>query len=89
MVSSISIWIQLCLTQFSTGKGVIHFWKDVDRTLESISKVAPEDVKNYKEFIDFWGKINKGVLKAFMTTPTTGGIVAEMAKAQIKDGAMF
>ncbi|NIT56661.1 MAG: FAD-dependent oxidoreductase, partial [Aliifodinibius sp.] len=39
-----------------TGKGVIHFWKDVDRTLESISKVAPEDVENYKEFIDFWGK---------------------------------
>ncbi len=72
-----------------TGKGVIHFWKDVDRTLESISKVAPEDVKNYKEFIEFWGKINKGVLKAFMTPPTTGGIMAEMAKAQIKDGAMF
>jgi len=39
-----------------TGKGVIHFWKDVDRTLESIARVAPEDVENYKEFIDFWGK---------------------------------
>jgi len=72
-----------------TGKGVIHFWKDVERTLESISKVAPEDVKNYKEFIDFWGKINKGVLKAFMTKPTTGGLFAEMTKAQIKEGSMF
>ena len=38
-----------------TGKGVIHFWKDINRTLESISKVAPEDVKNYKEFVEFWG----------------------------------
>ncbi|MDZ7806701.1 MAG: NAD(P)/FAD-dependent oxidoreductase [Gracilimonas sp.] len=72
-----------------TGKGVIHFWKDVDRTLESISKVAPEDVQNYKDFIDFWGKINKGVLKAFMTTPAAGSLFAEMTKAQIKDGAMF
>ncbi|MFN1834089.1 phytoene desaturase family protein [Balneola sp. MJW-20] len=72
-----------------TGKGVIHFFKDVDRTLESISKVAPEDVKNYKEFIDFWGKINKGVLKAFMTKPSGGNIMTELAKSQIREGAMF
>ncbi|MEO9887461.1 MAG: NAD(P)/FAD-dependent oxidoreductase [Balneola sp.] len=72
-----------------TGKGVIHFFKDVERTLESISKVAPEDVKNYKEFIEFWGKINKGVLKIFTTPPTTKNIFAEMALNQIKDGAMF
>jgi phytoene dehydrogenase-like protein len=72
-----------------TGKGVIHFWKDLDRTLASIAKVAPEDVENYKEFIKFWGKINKGVLKAFMATPSTGNIVAEVAKSQIKEGAMF
>ena len=72
-----------------TGKGVIHFWKDVDRTLESISKVAPEDVKNYKEFIDFWGRINKGVLKTFMRPPTGKNIITEMAKLNIKEGSMF
>jgi len=64
-----------------TGKGVIHFWKDVERTLESISKVAPEDVKNYKGFIKFWGKINKGVLKTFMSSPTGPGIVSTMVSA--------
>lgn len=72
-----------------TGKGVIHFWKDVDRTLESISKVAPEDVANYKEFIKFWGKINKGVLKTFMSSPTGGNIVSTMAKQQMREGSMF
>jgi phytoene dehydrogenase-like protein len=72
-----------------TGKGVIHFWKDVERTLESISKVAPEDVNNYKEFIKFWGKINKGVLKTFMSSPTGGNIISTMAKQQIRDGSMF
>ncbi|MEO1022366.1 MAG: NAD(P)/FAD-dependent oxidoreductase [Bacteroidota bacterium] len=72
-----------------TGKGVIHFFKDVERTLESIASVAPEDVNNYKTFIDFWGRINRSVLKAFMTTPTAGNIFSEMAKAQIRDGSMF
>jgi len=72
-----------------TGKGVIHFWKDFERTLESISKVAPVDVKNYKDFVQFWGKINSSVLKVFMTSPSTKNVFTEMAKAQIKDGAMF
>jgi len=71
------------------GKGVIHFHKDLDRTLESISKVAPEDVGNYKEFIEFWGRINKGVLKSFMVPPTGKNIVTEMMKGQIRDGSMF
>lgn len=72
-----------------TGNGVIHFWKDVEQTLESISQVAPEDVNNYKEFIKFWGKINKGVLKTFMSSPTGGNIISTMAKQQIRDGSMF
>jgi phytoene dehydrogenase-like protein len=72
-----------------TGKGVIHFWKDLDRTLESISKIAPSDVKNYRHFIDFWGKINKGVLKTFMNAPTGGSIVSTIMKQQIKEGSMF
>ncbi|MDR9416414.1 MAG: NAD(P)/FAD-dependent oxidoreductase [Gracilimonas sp.] len=72
-----------------TGKGVIHFWKDFERTLDSIAKVAPEDVENYKKFVDFWGRINKSVLKAFMSKPAAGSLFAEMTKAQIRDGSMF
>ena len=72
-----------------TAKGVIHFWKDLERTLESIASVAPKDVKNYKDFIEFWAKINKGVLASFMTPPKGGKIVSEIVKAQIRDGSMF
>ena len=61
-----------------TAKGVIHFWKDLERTLESIASVAPKDVKNYKDFIEFWAKINKGVLASFMTPPKGGKIVSEI-----------
>lgn len=71
------------------GKGVIHFHKDLERTLESIQKVAPEDVQNYSDFIEFWGRINKGVLKAFMVPPSGKNIFMEMAKGQIRDGSMF
>jgi phytoene dehydrogenase-like protein len=71
------------------GKGVIHFHRDLEKTLESIAAVAPEDVANYREFIDFWGRINKGVLKAFMVPPTGKNIFLEMAKGQFRDGSMF
>lgn len=71
------------------GKGVIHFFKDLERTLDSIAKVAPEDVENYREFVEFWGRINEGVLKAFMVPPSGKNILTEMVKGQIRDGGMF
>lgn len=71
------------------GDGVIHFFKDLDRTLDSISTVAPEDVGRYKEFVDFWGRINRGVLNVFLTPPSMGNIVREMVKGQFRDGSMF
>lgn len=71
------------------GKGVIHFFKNLERTLDSIAKVAPEDVENYREFVEFWGRINEGVLKAFMVPPSGKNIVTEMIKGQVRDGGMF
>ncbi|SMO76123.1 phytoene desaturase family protein [Fodinibius sediminis] len=71
------------------GKGVIHFFKDLDRTLESIAEVAPEDVGNYREFIHFWERVNKGVLKAFMVPPSGKNLFVELAKGQMRDGTMF
>lgn len=71
------------------GQGVIHFFKDLDRTLDSIAKVAPEDVENYRDFVEFWGRINQGVLKAFMVPPKGKNIISELARGQIKNGSMF
>lgn len=71
------------------GRGVIHFFKDLERTLESIAAVAPEDVENYREFVRFWGRINRGVLKAFMVPPTMKNIVSELAFGQMRDGSLF
>lgn len=71
------------------GKGVIHFFRDVERTCESIAQVSPADAKNYREFVRYWGKINRGVLRAFNTTPTMGNIIKEVMKGQWRDGSMF
>jgi phytoene dehydrogenase-like protein len=71
------------------GRGVIHFFRDLERTLDSIGQVAPEDVANYREFVEFWGRINKGVLKAFMVPPSGKNIITEMIRGQFRDGSMF
>jgi phytoene dehydrogenase-like protein len=71
------------------GKGVIHFFTDLERTLESIASVAPEDVANYRNFVEFWGRINQGVLKAFMVPPSGKNLIAELARGQMRDGSMF
>ncbi|MEX1137125.1 MAG: NAD(P)/FAD-dependent oxidoreductase [Balneolales bacterium] len=71
------------------GKGVLHFHRDMNKTLESIAKISPPDVENYLNFIEFWKRVNKGVLKTFLTSPSPGKIFSEMAKGQIRDGGMF
>ena len=47
------------------GTGAIYFWKDVDKTCESIAKISPEDAERYKKFVTEWEKLNEGVFKAF------------------------
>jgi len=69
--------------------GVIHFFRDLDRTLESIGRTAPEDVENYREFIKFWERVNRGVLKTFMAPPSGKNIVGELARSQLRNGTMF
>ena len=71
------------------GQGVIHFFKDLERTLDSIAGVAPEDVENYRRFIKFWERVNKGVLKAFMRPPSGKNLVTELVRGQLQDGGMF
>ena len=52
------------------GKGAIYFWKDVDKTCESIAKISPEDADRYKKFVTEWEKLNEGVFQAFLKPPT-------------------
>ncbi|MCH8567491.1 MAG: NAD(P)/FAD-dependent oxidoreductase [Balneolales bacterium] len=68
---------------------VIHFHRSVEKTMESIAQVSVKDARSYKEFIEFWTRINRGVLRTFLVPPTAGNVFSEMARGQVRDGSMF
>ncbi|MDG5767273.1 NAD(P)/FAD-dependent oxidoreductase [Balneolales bacterium ANBcel1] len=71
------------------GGGVIHFHRSVEKTMESIAAVSPPDAAAYRDFIDFWKRINKRVLTTFLTPPAPGGLFREILAGQLRDGSMF
>jgi phytoene dehydrogenase-like protein len=60
------------------GSGAIYFWRDVDKTCESIAKVSPEDAERYRAFIAEWEKLNEGVFEAFLKPPTLVNLMRHM-----------
>lgn len=52
------------------GEGAIYFWRDVEKTCESIARVSPRDAESYRRFVREWGALNEGVFEAFMKPPT-------------------
>ncbi|MEJ7577332.1 MAG: NAD(P)/FAD-dependent oxidoreductase [Pyrinomonadaceae bacterium] len=54
-----------------TAEGeAIYFWKDVDKTCESIARVSPSDAEKYRRFVREWESFNEGVFEAFLKPPT-------------------
>lgn len=52
------------------GEGAIYFWRDVEKTCESIARVSPRDAESYRRFVREWGELNEGVFEAFLKPPT-------------------
>lgn len=48
----------------------ITFWRDIDRTCESIAQVNPEDADAYRAFIKEWMPLAEGMVQSFMHPPT-------------------
>ncbi len=48
----------------------IYFWRDVERTCQSIARVSPPDADAYRHFVREWGALNEGVFEAFLKPPT-------------------
>ncbi|HVF56208.1 MAG TPA: NAD(P)/FAD-dependent oxidoreductase [Pyrinomonadaceae bacterium] len=54
-----------------TARGeAIYFWRDVERTCESIARMSPRDADAYRRFVREWGALNEGVFEAFLKPPT-------------------
>ncbi len=61
---------------------VIFFYRDLERTCESIAKISPEDAERYWEFVHFWRPINEAVFEAFLETPTPARLFRRMVLGQ-------
>ena len=57
------------------------FWKDVDRTCESIAAVSPPDAEAYRRFVAEWRPISEAVLRTFLGPPKAGRIAWAMARS--------
>ncbi|MFZ9858245.1 MAG: phytoene desaturase family protein [Roseiflexaceae bacterium] len=66
------------------GLGSISFYRDKERTFNSIASISPRDAEAYRKFLDYWGPINEAVFDVFLNPPSVMGLFGTMAKAQAK-----
>jgi phytoene desaturase len=70
------------------GSGAFGFYRDVDRTCQSIARISPRDAEAYRRFVDYWRPINEAVFETFLNPPSVTGLFASVAGAQIRSGRL-
>lgn len=70
------------------GSGAISFYRDVERTCESIARVSSRDAQAYRQFMAFWQPINEGVFEAFLNPPSMVRLFGGVAKGQALSGQL-
>jgi phytoene dehydrogenase-like protein len=65
-----------------TGTG-ISFYRDLDRTCDSIAKISPKDADAYRAFVRHWGELNEGIFETFLQPPTPGRIFRTIFKRNL------
>lgn len=63
----------------------VYFWKDVERTCESIRRFSPEDADAYRRFVREWESFNEGVFEAFLKPPTVVNLGRHMIFKRTKE----
>jgi len=61
----------------------IEFWRDLDKTCESIARVSPTDAEAYRKFISQWGELNAGVFEVFQVPPTPGNLLGTIFRRNL------
>ena len=67
-----------------TGTG-ISFYRNLDKTCESIAKISPKDAEAYRAFVTHWGELNEGIFETFLQPPTPGRIFATIFKRNLRN----
>jgi phytoene dehydrogenase-like protein len=66
------------------GSGAIGLYRDVERTCESIARVAPRDAEAYRRFVAYWRPLNEAVFDTFLRAPSPARLFGSMARAQLR-----
>ena len=61
----------------------ISFYRDLDKTCQSIASVSPRDADAYRSFIARFRELNEGVFETFMKPPTPGAIFGTIFKRNL------
>ena len=74
---------------FPDGTHIV-FYRDLDRTCQSIARLSERDAEVYHAFVTRWDGFNQQVFDAFARSPSpgalVGGIALRTAKEQIRTG---
>lgn len=64
------------------GPGIL-FYRDIERTCDSIARLSQHDADAYRQFAAHWGELNEGVFEVFQKAPTAGGMLGTMLKRNL------
>jgi phytoene desaturase len=63
----------------------IYFWRDLDRTCDSIARVSERDAEAYRNFVREWEDLNEGVFEAFLKPPTPFNLARHLVFRRTKE----
>lgn len=63
---------------------VIKFYRDIDRTCESIASISQKDAGAYRTFINDWQPLNRSVFESFLKPPTGSNIGKTFVLSQLR-----
>lgn len=67
----------------------ITFWKDLERTCESIATISPRDALAYRNFIKTWEPLAQGMVDSFLAPPTAGNLLKNLVLKSGRGGDRF
>ncbi|NJN18486.1 MAG: NAD(P)/FAD-dependent oxidoreductase [Oscillochloris sp.] len=65
----------------SDGSGSISFYRDIEKTCQSIASVSPRDAEAYRKFLAYWTPLNEAVFDVFLNPPSTARLFSSVAAA--------
>lgn len=67
----------------ASGGGGIRFYRNVEKTCESIAQFSRRDADAYRIFVEAWGELNEGIWEVFLQTPTPRNLIATVLKRNL------